>query len=276
MIIDGLTLPVPERRWFKEWRAGVVAAVHATVAIWENATETFSLIGRWRRVLEENADIVELATSAGDIERVAASGRTAVVMGFQNTSPVEYNIELFRAFRDLGVRVMQLTYNLQNYIGSGYWEENDTGVSSRFGRKAIEEMNELGTLIDLSHCGERTTLDAIEHSARPVAITHSNPREFVGNPLFGAGRLKTTEAITLLASRGGVIGLSPNRHLTQAGRRYHPGGVLPHGGLDGGPGGRGHRGAGERLQPRSSDHAAHLVALRALVTRNGRDLAPAP
>src|SRR5262249_2761599 len=109
------------------------------------------------------------------------------------------------------------TYNLQNYIGCGYWEEKDTGVSSRFGRKAIEEMNRLGILIDLSHCGERTTLDAIELSARPVSITHANPREYVGKPTFGAGRLKPPDEIKALAGRGGVLGLSPNRNMIKRG-----------------------------------------------------------
>jgi microsomal dipeptidase-like Zn-dependent dipeptidase len=217
LIIDALQIPTPERRWFEEWRAGGVGCVHITLAIWENARETLSYIGKYRRVLNENRDLVELATSAADIERIAAEGRTAVVFGFQNTAPVEHDIELFGAFRELGVCIMQLTYNLQNYIGCGYWEEKDPGISSRFGRKAIEEMNRLGILIDLSHCGERTTLEAIELSARPVSITHANPREYVGTPIFGAGRLKTTEAIKALAARQGVIGLSPNRHMTKRG-----------------------------------------------------------
>jgi membrane dipeptidase len=217
LIIDALNIPTPERRWFEEWHAGGVSAVNVTVAIWENAKETFAFIGKWRRVIDENADLVGLATSVREIQEIAASGRTAILFGFQNTAPVEHDIELFRSFREVGVCIMQLTYNLQNYIGCGYWEEKDTGVSSRFGRRAIEEMNRLGILIDLSHCGERTTLDAIEMSAVPVSITHGNPREYVGTPAFGAGRLKTSEAIKALAAKRGVIGLSPNRHLTKRG-----------------------------------------------------------
>jgi len=217
LVIDGLQIPTPDRRWLELWRVGGVSCVHITLAIWEGARETMAFIGKWRRVLDENRDLVELAASADDILRIAGSGRTAVLFGFQNTAPVEHDIELFGAFRDLGVCIMQLTYNLQNYIGCGYWEEKDTGVSSRFGRKAIEEMNRLGILIDLSHCGERTTLDAIEMSARPVSITHANPREHVGKPTFGAGRLKTTEAIKALASRRGVLGLSPNRNMIKRG-----------------------------------------------------------
>lgn len=217
LIVDALQIPTPERRWFEEWRAGGVGCVHITLAIWENARETMAYAAKYRRVLAENRDLVELAMSGADIERIAGEGRTAVIFGFQNTAPVEHDIELFGAFRDLGVCVMQLTYNLQNYIGCGYWEKNDSGISSRFGAKAIEEMNRLGILIDLSHCGERTTIEAIEQSKRPVSITHANPREYVGAPAFGAGRLKTTEAIKALAARRGVIGLSPNRHMTKRG-----------------------------------------------------------
>lgn len=217
LIIDALQIPTPERRWFEEWKAGGVGCVNVTTAIWENAQETMTYLARYRRVASENADLVEIATSGADIERIAASGRTAIVFGFQNTAPIEHNIDLFGTFRDLGVCIMQLTYNLQNYIGCGYWEEKDTGISSRFGRKAIEEMNRLGILIDLSHCGERTTLEAIDMSQRPVSITHANPRDYVGRPTFGANRLKTTEAIKALARRGGVIGLSPNRNMVKQG-----------------------------------------------------------
>ncbi|TFY98625.1 dipeptidase [Ramlibacter rhizophilus] len=216
-IVDGLSMPTPERRWFEQYRGAPLAAVNITISVWENASETMALLGKWRQVLAANQDLVAQATSVEDIEAIRQSGRTALVFGFQNTAPVEHNLDLFGVFRDLGVCIMQLTYNLQNYIGCGYWEEKDTGISSRFGRKALEEMNRLGILIDLSHCGERTTLEAIELSAVPVAITHANPREFVGKGVYGSSRQKTTEAIKALAARKGVIGLSPNRNMTQFG-----------------------------------------------------------
>jgi membrane dipeptidase len=215
MIVDGLSMPTAERKWFAEYREADLAAVNTTLCVWENAHEAMALIGRWRQVLEDNKDLVAQAASVADIERIAASGRTALVFGFQNTAPVEHNLDLFGAFRDLGVCIMQLTYNLQNYIGCGYWEAKDTGVSSRFGKLALEEMAKVGILVDLSHCGERTTLDAIEMSPKPVAITHANPREYVGAGGYGAGRAKTTEAIKALAKRNGVIGLSPNRNMTK-------------------------------------------------------------
>lgn len=216
-IVDALSMPTPERRWFEQWHEAGFTAVNTTVAVWENSHETLALLGKWRSVIADNADLVATATSVEQIEAIRQSGRTAILLGFQNTAPVDHDIELFGVFRDLGVCIMQLTYNLQNYIGCGYWEEHDSGISSRFGRKAIEEMNKVGILIDLSHCGERTTLEAIELSARPVAITHANPREFVGKGVYGAGRQKTTEAIKALAARQGVIGLSPNRNMVPRG-----------------------------------------------------------
>src|SRR6185503_3064343 len=215
MIVDGLSMPVPERQWFKEYHEAKLGAVNTTLCVWENAQEALALIAKWRLILEQNKDIVAQAASVAEIEQVAASGRTALVFGFQNTSPVEHNLDLFGTFRDLGVCIMQLTYNLQNYIGCGYWEANDSGISSRFGKFALEEMARVGILVDLSHCGERTTLDAIEISPKPVAITHANPREYVGKAGYGAGRAKTTEAIKALAKRNGVIGLSPNRNMTK-------------------------------------------------------------
>lgn len=215
--VDALAMPVPERRWFEEWHAGGVGCVNMTVAVWENATETLSALAKWNRAIAENKDLVEAATSVADIRRIAAQGRTAIVFGFQNTAPIEHDLELFAAFRKQGVCIMQLTYNLQNYIGCGYWEEKDPGISSRFGKLAIAEMDKLGILIDLSHCGERTTLDGIEMSSRPVAITHANPREYVSTSVYPSGRLKTTEAIRALAKRGGVIGLTPNRNMTRHG-----------------------------------------------------------
>ena len=211
--IDGLGFPYPTRAMVERWHAGRVSCLNACVTIWGGTPDTLALVGRWHRLAAQNADIMGLATSADDIAAVAGSGRVAVVLGFQNTSPIGHDIELFRTFRALGVCIMQLTYNLQNYIGAGCWEERDSGIASQFGRKTIAEMNALGILIDLSHCGDRTTLEAIELSAKPVSITHGNPREFVGTSGFGTHRLRSMEAVKACAARGGVIGLSPNPHM---------------------------------------------------------------
>lgn len=206
--VDCLQYNNPSRARFEEWRAGGIDCVHVTVSIWEGARETLSVLGKWNRLLDDNADVIGLARSAADIRSIAASGRTAVVFGFQDTSPFEDDIELVQIYYDLGIRIVQLTYNVQNRIASGCWEPDDSGVSKFFGRNAIAEMNRVGILVDVSHCGERSSRDAVEMSSRPIAITHSNPSEFVGTDIELKHRNKSTELIKRLAERGGVLGLS--------------------------------------------------------------------
>src|ERR1700687_1903444 len=103
MIVDGLSMPVPERQWFEEYHEAKLGAVNTTLCVWENSYEALALIARWRVALAQNKDIVAHAASVADTGQVAASGRTAIVFGFQNTSPVEHNLDLFGTFRDLGV-----------------------------------------------------------------------------------------------------------------------------------------------------------------------------
>ncbi len=183
MIIDGMQNSKPNRERFLEWQAGGVGCVHVTIAIWEDARTTLSAIGEWNRLYEANADLVELAKNGDDIDRICASGRTAVIYGFQDTSPIEDDLELVEIFHTLGVRIIQLTYNVQNRVAVGCWEDDDRGVSKFFGVNVIREMNKLGMVIDLSHCNEQTCLDTVEHSSRPVTITHGNPAEFVGQEI---------------------------------------------------------------------------------------------
>ncbi|MGE3149175.1 MAG: dipeptidase [Pseudorhodoplanes sp.] len=208
LLIDALQYNKPERARFEEWRAGGVGCVHVTLAIWEGARETLTAIGEWNRLFEKNADLIALAKSAEDVEAIAKSGRTAIVYGFQDTSPFEDDIELVEIFHQLGVRIAQLTYNVQNRVASGCWEPDELGVSHFFGRNVIAEMNRVGMLVDVSHCTERTCFDAIEYSSRPIAITHANPSEFVGTDIELKRRNKSTALIKKLAETGGVLGLS--------------------------------------------------------------------
>jgi membrane dipeptidase len=140
--------------------------------------------------------------SASDLKRVKKSGKLGVILGLQNS-------EQFRRpddvdfFRGLGQRVSQLTYNARNLIGNGSTERRDEGISD-FGVSIIERMNKVGMAVDVSHCGDRTTLDAFEISKKPVLITHSNCRALVpGHP-----RLKTDEAIKKVGEAGSVMGIT--------------------------------------------------------------------
>lgn len=200
--IDALQSSAWDRELFEEWRTGGLDAVHVTCALWEGARETLTTLGRWQRLFLAHADLIAPARTADEIEVVRASGRTAVILGFQTTSPFEDDIDLVSIFHQLGVRIAQLTYNNQTLVGAGCYEAEDAGLT-RFGREVVAEMNRVGMLIDLSHVGERTSLDAIERSRFPVSITHANPTSFFDHP-----RNKRDHVLRALAERGGVLGLT--------------------------------------------------------------------
>ena len=140
--------------------------------------------------------------SPADLDRVKGSGKVGVLLGVQNSEHFQ-SADDVNLFHGLGQRVSQLTYNTRNLIGNGATERRDEGLSD-FGVSIVERMNKVGMTVDVSHCGDRTTLDAFEVSKKPVLITHSNCRALVpGHP-----RLKTDEAIKKMAATGGVMGIT--------------------------------------------------------------------
>jgi membrane dipeptidase len=208
MYIDGLECSVYDREVFQELRDGGLTCVTTTLAFWENAGETMDEIGRWRDMERDNADLITIARTADDIEAAHASGRTAILLGTQNSSPIDDRVRYVELFHDMGLRVMQLTYNNQNAVGGSCYEPEDSGLT-RFGREVVREMNRLGMVVDLSHVGERTGLDAIEESAGPVAVTHANARSLYEHP-----RNKGDELLHALAAKGGMIGLATYRNIS--------------------------------------------------------------
>ena len=206
--IDALEYSKWNRERFLEWRVGGLDTVHVTLATWETARETLAVTGEWVRLLRDNYDLIMPVRNVRDIKFAKESGLTGVILGFQNTSPFEDDLDLINGFYSAGVRIAQLTYNIQNSVGSGCLEPSDSGLSGYFGKNLIREMNRVGMLIDLSHCGDRTCLEAIQASEKPLAITHANPYEYVGDNVALAKRNRSTEVIRELVSAGGVIGLS--------------------------------------------------------------------
>ncbi len=208
MIIDALQCGYFSREIFEGLRRGRIGCVTNTLGFWEGAIASMDSIVRWRDMARDNQDVFGIATSAADIERLVAEDKLAVVMGFQNTNNLEGRIGYVELFADMGVRVMQLTYNNQNELGSSCYEANDNGLA-RFGKEVVREMNRAGVLIDLSHVGNRTTLDAVKYSQKPVAITHANP-----DSLFPHKRNKTDDVLHALRDNGGVIGCAAYRNIS--------------------------------------------------------------
>lgn len=208
MLVDGLQCGTFNRTVFEELRAGGVSCVTNTIGFWDTPEEALQAIADWYALEREHGDLIQIATTTADIAAAEAAGRTAVLLGSQNSSLLGDRLDFVEVFARLGLRVMQLTYNIQNTLGGSCYEQPDSGLS-RFGRNVVAEMNRCGVVVDLSHVGERTSLDAIEASEHPVAVTHSFPREFVEHP-----RNKSRELLDALAARGGVIGLSVYPNIT--------------------------------------------------------------
>jgi microsomal dipeptidase-like Zn-dependent dipeptidase len=179
-----------------------VSVVNHTVAAEEGLVETLRSIHNWWNVFARFPDELIVAREFADIARAKSVRKVAVFLGFQNTSPLEGKLFLLDVFRALGIRIMQLTYQRRNLVGDGCGERTNSGLS-KFGTEVVKHMNELGIVIDLSHVGGSTTLDAIELSKHPVVITHSTVRR-----LCDTVRGKTDEEIKALAARGGVIGIA--------------------------------------------------------------------
>jgi membrane dipeptidase len=200
IVIDGVDPSVPTRERFLRMRDAGVTAANVTLAIHENQTEAARALVMWDRLIAENEDIVRHVETTDDIRAAAREHRVGLIYGFQNGTPFEDEVGFVEHFARLGVRIVQPAYMTQNAIGCGCLEHVDSGLSM-FGKDVIRELNTHGVTIDLSHCGPRTTIDAIETSSRPVLFTHANPRTLVDNP-----RNKSDEQLLALAATGGVVG----------------------------------------------------------------------
>ncbi|MGX5801139.1 membrane dipeptidase [Bradyrhizobium sp. Arg314] len=202
LLIDGLQYCNWSRDIFEQMRQGGLTAIHATVGYHEGFRETVRHLVDWRTHFRNNEDLILLARDSGDIERARATNRTAIFLGLQNPMPMEDDIGLIEMLFDLGIRFVQLTYNNQSLLGCGWMEKEDSGVT-RMGREAIAEMNRLGMIIDLSHAGERTALETIALSQRPVVISHANPRW-----LRDSNRNVSKTVLQALREGEGLLGLS--------------------------------------------------------------------
>ena len=211
VVIDCLQYANWSEKIFRQMREGNVDAVHATITYHENFRETVLNIERWNRWFETFPDLIFQGRTADDIALAQATDRTAIFFGSQNPSCMEDDIGLVEVLHTLGLRFMQLTYNNQSLLATGCYEDEDTGLTL-MGREVVHEMNRVGMVVDMSHSGERSTLEAIEHSSRPIAITHANPHSW-----HPALRNKSDTVLKALAESGGMLGFSVYPHHLRGG-----------------------------------------------------------
>ncbi len=200
--LDGFTAADRE-----EFAGSEIDVFHIAVGVGGRTSQeaydaALGFVATYNAIIANRPDAFMRIDSAGDLDRVQGSGRSGVLIGIQNSSHFR-SADDVTAFHALGQRVSQLTYNSRNMIGNGSTERIDGGISD-FGVSIVERMNEVGMAVDVSHCGDKTTLDAFEVSNRPVLITHSNVRALApGHP-----RCKTDDAIRAAARSGGVVGIT--------------------------------------------------------------------
>ena len=191
---------------FKINREAKLDAIHVTIAYHEDFDEVLKNFEKWNRYFKEFKDLILPGKNFKDIEKAHQENKTAVFFGFQNCSPIGDNINLVEEIHSLGILFMQLTYNNQSLLATGCYENIDSGVT-RMGKEVIKEMNRLGIVVDMSHSAEKSTIDAINFSSKPIAITHANPSFW-----FEAKRNKSNEVLKALAETGGMIGHSLYPH----------------------------------------------------------------
>ncbi|WP_434741243.1 dipeptidase [Micromonospora sp. SH-82] len=211
-VVDGSTvIELSDAHLDRIRRGGVTAVNHTVTTPYADTVTALRQVNRCRRWIDEHPDDVLLALTVADIERAKAEGKEAVIFGPQDTEMIGVDLDLLGTFYDLGVRILQLTYQRQNLLGAGCGEEVDPGLTHR-GRTFVQAMDELGILVDVSHCGERTGLDAMEASAKPVVVTHS-----FCDAMSPHIRAKSDGYLRTLGEQGGVMGIT-----TLSGFLYYP------------------------------------------------------
>lgn len=209
-----------DARTLADAHASGLTAVNVTLGYtmgeMEPYAHTLREIATWDRLVSEHpADLVKVLTAA-DIDQARADGRVGIIYGFQNAVAVGDDPGRVAEFQRLGVRVIQLTYNQANHLGDGSMAADNRGLSA-IGREVVAALNDARVMVDLSHSGEQTCLDAIRASAAPISINHTGCRALVDVP-----RNKTDEELRLVADSGGFVGiyfmpfLNPTGHATAA------------------------------------------------------------
>ena len=202
MIIDGLIIP---RGWnedsFKALDNSGYTGFSASLPT-KNLKIAMSSLVKWRKKIKSNSDKLILAESSKDFYSAKKKGKTAVLLGFQNTTMIGNSIENIERLYDAGTRWIQLTYNQRNLLGDGCTERTNSGLSD-FGIEAVKKMNNIGIMVDVSHCGRKTTDDAIKFSEKGVSINHSMCEALHNNH----PRAKTDKQLKSMSEKGGVIGI---------------------------------------------------------------------
>jgi membrane dipeptidase len=205
---DELKLPMSQVALDRVRDSGVVVIKWSLGGIDSGFADTLAEIASVERLLEIHPAYFTQVRLPEDLARAKREGRLGVILSFESVEMLEGRLDRLELFRNLGVRVMQLSYNRQSAFANGVMEPNFRGLTS-LGREAVRRMNALGIAIDLSHANEATTSEVIALSSRPTVMTHAGCAAVHPHP-----RNKTDEQLGELAARGGVLGIYDLMYLT--------------------------------------------------------------
>jgi len=206
LYIDNLQYANWSPALFNEMKAANLAAVHVTICYHENFRQTVENIIKWNNFIEHNPDRLLIGKTGADVRLAHQTGKTAIFYGFQNCSAIEEHLGLIEVLHQLGGRFMQLSYNNQSLLATGCYENEDSGIT-RFGKQALQEMNRVGLVADVSHTSEKSSFDALKHSNRPIVISHANPDWW-----HPSKRNKSHKLIKAITEANGIIGFSLYPH----------------------------------------------------------------
>jgi membrane dipeptidase len=201
IIIDGTCPGEHWREAFSSWASGGASACVVSVAAWESCRETMDRLGEIFRMARESNELC-LATGTADIRAAKRDGKLAIVLHFQGTGPFEYDPDLVEIYFRLGVRVVQLAYNVRSPAADGCEEPGNAGLS-RFGRQLVAEFNRVGIVVDVSHTGHASSIEAVEAATAPCIASHSNAAA-----VHPSRRNLQDDLIKAIAGSGGVIGVN--------------------------------------------------------------------
>lgn len=159
-------------------------------------------VAAWHHRVAAMGESARIIYTVDDIQEAKRTGKVGFILSFQSPSPVEDDLDLVDMWRNLGIRVMQLTYQTRNLVGDGCAEQTDCGLSN-FGERLVQHLNECGIVVDLSHAGNQTAMDATQCSKQPVILSHTNARSLCDLP-----RNASDELLKRVAKSGGVVGVS--------------------------------------------------------------------
>jgi membrane dipeptidase len=229
LVVEAASDPSVGATYLDYWKRSGVTAASSTVynsgppsRAWD---EALAEIGRGNRLIQALGGALVAAGSSADVRHAHRDGRHAVIYNLQNAEPIGEDLDRVDVFYGLGVRIVQITYNLRNRFGDGCAERRDGGLS-RLGVALVERLNQRRVLIDVSHLSDQTALDALEVSRQPIACTHTAARVISHH-----ARAKPDTLLRVIAERGGYVGvlILPTFLLPPDGDRHAGGMNLPDG-----------------------------------------------